>query len=60
MVCSGADLAQSEIEGNCNLIAAAPELLAALKIARASTEFYTMLPDERDAINAAIAKAESL
>ena len=51
-------LPDDEIEANCNLIAAAPDLLAALHDAQDRLRGAGMLGGDDDPVNAAIAKAD--
>ena len=47
----------AEGEANARLIAAAPDLLAALKMVQRSTEWPTMESETQDAVSAAISRA---
>lgn len=58
LVVNGSVQTNSEIEGNANLIAAAPDLLQACKDALLLAELYDIEGAAIDAARAAIAKAE--
>lgn len=56
----GLDLTKAEIRANARLIAAAPELLAALNIARGWLEGWASAEHQLELIDAAIEKATGL